>query len=483
MQYSLKSVVQGASIYTVGQLITKGTAFFLIPLYTHYLTPAEYGIVGYLEVISLILATVLSLGFYGAQTRYLYEKGEQGAKLGEYLFCTNIFLFLVLIVVLSLLTFCGDIVHRWLRIRDIPFNPYFLYVIWTPFFSIMNHMVILLYLAEKEYLRCAVGQILQFTSLTLMVILFVIVFQQGALGQVKGVFWGQLLFFLLYYPRYIKRFKFVKHGNHIKYALVIGVPIVFHVLAGVVLHSINRIILVSFVTMEQVGFYTLGYQIGMALSVITLSLNNAWQPNFYELMNGNQTTAKRESRRFFAFWTIVVGNISMAGVLFVREFLLVFAASQYNRAFMIARIILFGYFIQGFYYFTVSPIFYFKKMNFLPFLTGSAATLNILLNLLLIPFYGINGAAVATCISFLFLVGIVHIAGRRLFNPCYDFGKAFILLTLLLPFFVISEPAEFTLYLFIVKVGYFFIFFAISLVLFHQYLPGRWKLYEEIAPC
>src|SRR5690554_7067562 len=48
--YSVKKVLKGASMYSLGDVLVKASGFFLIPLYTRVLTPADYGIVGYLQV-------------------------------------------------------------------------------------------------------------------------------------------------------------------------------------------------------------------------------------------------------------------------------------------------------------------------------------------------------------------------------------------------------------------------------------------------
>jgi O-antigen/teichoic acid export membrane protein len=476
MQYSLKSVVKGASIYTVGQLITKATAFFLIPLYTHYLTPSEYGIVGYLDVFFQILASFLTLGLYGAQTRYLYEANASREKLGEYLFSTNFFLFCLLIGACGSLTFYGNTLHGWLGTKDIPFNPYFLYIIWTPFFFVMNQMVITFFLAEKRYFECATRQILQFGFLTLMTILFVVILKQGALGQVKGLFWGQVVFFLLFYPQYFRKFNFVFRADYIKYGLHLGIPIELHAMAGVVLNTVNRVILESYVTKDQLGLYTLGYQIGMAVSVISRSINNAWQPNFYELMNGPIARVENESRRFFALWTLLLGNVCMAGVTFCKEILMLFVSPQYQDAFIITRIILISFFVQAFYFIEVTPIFYNKKVAVLPWLTGGAAALNIWLNFSLIPRYGINGAALAQGLSFLVLAGLVHLVGRRYFDPDYEYGRALVLLLMMFPAFLIEKSGGFIWSLLLGKFVYFVLFAAVSLVLFKKHLPDLRKM-------
>lgn len=208
--------------------------------------------------------------------------------------------------------------------------------------------------------------------------------------------------------------------------------------------------------------------------MISMAINNAWQPNFFELMNGSRSRTENECRHFFALWTLLLGGICMVGVLFCKEILSVFVSIQYQEAYVISRIILISFFIQAFYFIEVTPIFYNKKVAILPLLTGSAATLNVLLNFSLIPRYGINGAAFAAGLSFLALVGIVHIVGRRFFNPHYAYGRVMIILIMMFPAFLIDESIGVTLIL--GKIAYFILFAAVSLFLFQKHLPYLQKM-------
>src|SRR5690554_1698855 len=88
--YSVKKVLKGASMYSLGDVLVKASGFFLIPLYTRVLTPADYGIVGYLQVFSGFLVVVLGFGFYGAQTRYYYEHRDDELAIGRFMFTINI---------------------------------------------------------------------------------------------------------------------------------------------------------------------------------------------------------------------------------------------------------------------------------------------------------------------------------------------------------------------------------------------------------
>lgn len=469
MAYSIKSVFKGASIYTFGQLLTKASGFFLIPLYTRFLTPEDYGIVGFLQVFSQIMATVLMFGFYGAQTRYFYEFKENTKKIGEFLFSINCYLIVILLPSCVLLSIWGKYPYKLLSIKNVDFYPYLPLIIWTVFFQILNQMLISYYLAAKEYKKCAFLQILQFLGTTSSVIFFVVYCQQGALGQIKGIFWGQVIFFVFFYWNYASKFIFKFSFHYVQICLAFGIPVVFHLLAAALHNSIDRIILEKYVTIDELGIYTLGYQLGMVMSVIVTSINGAWQPNYFELMSSDSSHKAYENRRMFALWISGISLICLIGILWAKEFLILLTPENFHAAAGVVPIILFGYLFLGIYYFAVSPLFQFKKTKNLPFLTGAAALLNIGLNLVFIPEYGIYGAAYTTVVSFLFQAGFVYMVGRKLFDPGYELGRIAFLICLLMGILLINNHIPVSVYGEFLKVGILLIYAGLTFLLFGLY--------------
>ena len=86
MSYSLRSVLKGSSVYTTGEVLVRATGFFLIPIYTRFLTPDDYGVIGLLSVVIVLMSSVLTLGLPQAQTRFYHEFHEDRQKVGELLF-------------------------------------------------------------------------------------------------------------------------------------------------------------------------------------------------------------------------------------------------------------------------------------------------------------------------------------------------------------------------------------------------------------
>ena len=138
MRESVKSTATGSIIYTAGQLLTKASGFFLIPLYTRFLSPADFGIIGYINVIIQIFTTILMFGQYGAQRRFYFDYVENKEKLRLFIGTLNLFLLIVVGGIVILFSFFGKYVFNRFKIQDIPFDPLLIYVAWISFFHIMR---------------------------------------------------------------------------------------------------------------------------------------------------------------------------------------------------------------------------------------------------------------------------------------------------------------------------------------------------------
>jgi O-antigen/teichoic acid export membrane protein len=171
----------------------------------------------------------------------------------------------------------------------------------------------------------------------------------------------------------------------------------------------------------------------------------------------------------FALWLTGIGAICLIGMLWAKEFLILLTPKVFHAAAGVVPIIIMGNFFHGIYFFAVSPIFQFKKTKFLPFLTGAAAMVNIGLNLLFIPRFGIVGAAYATLLSFTFQAVLVYVIGRRLFDPKFELLKITFVIVLLSIVPISSLPVQVSIELEIVKMFYFFGFLAFVVCVFSSY--------------
>ncbi|AHC16486.1 lipopolysaccharide biosynthesis protein [Salinispira pacifica] len=414
--FSIKKVFAGASIYSLGEVLVKASGFFLIPIYTRVLTPADFGIVGYLQVILQIVTVVVGFGFNGAQTRYYYENKANIQNIGRFNFTINLIpIGFGLIVVLPLAILSSK--YDWtIGSARIPFHPYLILTLGTVVLQVMANNAVAYYKAQQRFSITAVLQVFRFLLITGATLYLVLARDMGALGRVGGLFLGMAGFVLISFQGYAKNFVFKPSKSALIYAFSFGGPIVVHLLAANIHNALDRVILEKFVSIEELGIYTLGFTIGNAMAILVTAFNQAYQPSYFQLMSSSAEDKSEKTLKIFKIWLALITLIAVSGIVLGKPFISIFAGADFQRTIEIFPLIIISFFASSFYYFFSAPIFFFKKTVYLPLITGTSAVLNIILNFILIPIYGISGAAIATIISHVMQSVLAFFIGNRLYK-------------------------------------------------------------------
>lgn len=433
----LKRLTKGSLIYGLGDLFQRIIGFLLIPVYTRFLTTSDYGIVGVTNAVASIFGIFLGMGLRGSITRHYYDYADNPEDVREYLSTVFLFFLLASFLVVGILTIFGKPLFDSI-FSEIPFHPYIRLALWTSAFSASSSILLGLYRAREQTVRYVTIRVAQFLLSLGLIVYFVVALHQGALGKIKGGFYAGLMFFILFLVLTMRESKFSVSVSKLANALSFGLPLVPHLLAGWVLQSADRFLLERLTSLSEVGLYSFAYQLGMGMSMVVLAINYAWAPIFYDIADSKED-AKQTFGRIFTIYMILISFLGLLGVLFAREVVLVMAATSYHAAIIAVPPVIAGYIFQGMYFMTVASIFYRKKTTVIPFFTGLAALVNIGLNIIWIPKYGMMGAAYATLIAFAVLFVLVHVYAQFLYKIPYAYGKAAIILTMFGTTYIINS--------------------------------------------
>lgn len=434
---SIKTVFKGASIYSLGGVLVKCSGFFLLPLYTRVLTPADYGIIGYLTVFTSIATVILGFGFYGAQTRFYYENSADSHSFGRFAFTVNLIPIALALIVGGPLVILGTTNNWKISANQIPFNPFMVLVLGTVVLEVLALNAVSFYRAQEKFLLATILQVAQFLTVTLFSIFFIVYCQLGALGRIAGMFAGLvvLMFFIL--RGYVSKFVWSPSLSSLRYALAFGGPIVIHLLSVSLHNAIDRVMLERFVSLSQLGIYTLAFTIGNTLSVFISGFNQAYQPSYFKLMESDDPSKAKKISKTFSAWLALITAAATCMIIAGKPFITIFAGKKFIETVHIFPWIVYAVYLGSFYFFFSSTIFYFKKTIYLPLITGTSAVINIVLNLTLIPSYGIIGAAISTAISHLIQSVLAYFIGGKMFKmrwPLVQIAVSFIIVSLSLKF-------------------------------------------------
>ncbi|UCD38297.1 MAG: oligosaccharide flippase family protein [Fidelibacterota bacterium] len=397
-------------VYVVGDALSKGIAFLLIPIYTRNMTPAEYGIWAICLTVVAFLTPLVSLGLTGAVTRYYVDfDNEQERKK----FIGTVFLFLVVIggTVMVILDRTGDVLFAAI-FRDVPFHPYLRLTLWTSYFTLLGTIPIAVLRIQE---KAVTYSFLMYGTSILKVVLavyLVVVAQRGLLGAVEGMFWATAIFLPIYIGVVLRNATVGWKSAWMLQALAFSLPLVPHTLAHWALRLSDRIILERFANLGELGIYSLGYQIIGIVSIVLTGMNNAWVP--FLLKNYTRPDAKAFIGRLSTYFVLVTVIITIGALLFGRYLVYIFADPEYYSAVTVMFPVALGHLFLGLYFVPVNYLFIAKRTRGIALATGTGAVVNVLANLWLVPRYGMVAAAWNTALAYLIMFAAVTMMARPL---------------------------------------------------------------------
>jgi O-antigen/teichoic acid export membrane protein len=386
--------IRNSVLYTFVTFLQRAVGFFLLPLYTTYLTPADYGVVSVVTSYAGFVGMFALLSLNGAAQRFEFSlpEPERPAIWG------TLYLFLI-VNAFAVAGICFAF-RRWLVM---PFAP------GIPFFPPMAlglatvavapaYILYQTYLVSKQEARSyAANNLAYFTAGLVFTLLFVVRLRMGATGMLlAGAVTGGLFFvhaLVFFTPRIRFAFRRAILSKSLRYSL----PLLPHALSGWVVLLVNRVFLNYFKGAAAVGLFTIGYQIGNLLNVVTAAINQAYVPWFFEKM-GEGEAGTRQVVRAARILTVLYGLAALVLSYFAPEVLRLMVSKSFQRGWVVVPLLSFSFVFSGMYYFFVNPLFL-RKTSGVFKVSLTAAVVGVILHLLLVPRFGMQGTAVADFVS------------------------------------------------------------------------------------
>jgi O-antigen/teichoic acid export membrane protein len=419
MRKEVSRVFKDSTIYGLGAMIARAVGVVLTPIYTTYLTRSDYGVMSFVLMLSSMAGTLMFLGQTGSLILYYRPSSEDAEHRRELLF--NVFWFTMAFGGV-LLAICYALGPRYSYLitgsKAIPFYPYLSIGLLIAYLGLPQAM--------QQAINRAQGQAKLYTGLalagfainTLFTIYFVVSLRQGAYGSLKGNFAAAVILLPIALVIIVRRWKPRFSARLMWRSLRYGLPLVPHYFAGWALTYIDRVLLMQLSTAAQVGLYSLAYNVSMVLNLFCASINTAWAPIYYDLADTADGRAKLP--RLTTVYAAVVTAIAISYTLVAPDLLLLLANKRFHAAVAVVPVVAGGYYFFALYMVVSTPIFHRKKTVWAPVISGSAALLNVGVNLVLIPRFGMFGAAWATFIAYFFMFLIARVLSERLSPGIYE---------------------------------------------------------------
>ncbi len=422
----ISSFIKGSSILILSNICLKAINFFLLPLYTNNLTPSMIGISDSITTFTGILLPLLMMGLDSAFSAFYFDKEDQDREKKVFstltwtfiiLGCIPLLLMLIAPTISGLLFHTGDYAYivRFALV-SVSFN------LWYMTYSLE------LRLQNKMFLYGLSNVIVSLTMVVLN-ILFVSVWHLGESSLVLSTMIVHIenLLILLFFVKAKPNAKWFD-TDLLKRMIKFAVPIIPMTLMIWVLSLSDRYVLLHFHGETEVGLYGIGLRFTNLMNVVISAISMAYTTFAFSSKDDNNS--KRQYYFIYNIESFILIGIAFTIAIFGREIIQIMTADAYSQSYLSLRDLMFS---QAFYAMTSIVgygIFFEKKSVYSLIAVSAGAVLNLGLNFILIPQYGISAAALTTLLGYALYYFLTLLFSEKLY-PC-DYGQKRVLTSLMI---------------------------------------------------
>jgi O-antigen/teichoic acid export membrane protein len=415
----LKQLFRSLSIYGLGDAAAAAVNLLLLPIYTRYLTPQDYGVVTMLLTIEAVAKVVFRWGVDTAFMRLYYDCRDEAARQR---LASTIFFFLLAVngvLVAGSLATAG-----WLSTRLFGSTGQAVLVALV----IGNTFVAGFYFLPYQVLRIADRSAL-FVVLTFLRsagtivarLILVIAAGWGVAGVVYADVFVTAIFTLVLLPWFAPLIRPLFSRTLIREALGFGLPRIPHSLAHQVMSLSDRYFLNLYRTLEDVGLYGIGASFGLALKLFLSAFEFAWTPFFLGVMREPNATRIYSAVSTYIVATLVLLGMGLCAV--APDLVRLFTAPAFHEAAAVTPWIALGVMFQGIYLVGSIGLVITKRTMRYPVATALAAAVSVAANAVLVRRYGVMGAAWANALSYATLAVVTVTFSEQVYPIRYEWGR------------------------------------------------------------
>lgn len=392
-----------------------------LPLYTRFLTPSEYGITAIATSITGFLAVFYALGLIAAYNRYYFDCKDDALELKKHISTITWFLAIYGFLFSLLLVFLKNLLQPYFT--GIPFYPYIVLAIFSGYFSIFFQLQLNFLQIERRsgmYSALFSASLAVQTTFTVYAVVFL---KGGALGFIEAGLASNVIFSLISLWLMKRHLIICIDKRKLRSYLGYGLPLVVSSIGSWILLLADKLILNNLLGTGETGLYSVGYKMGSTMTIISSSINFAWNPYFFSSMKNDNPLVEKEVARFATYWVAAMCFVFLGIASFAKEIIMLFAAPEFYISYKVVSLVALGYLFNGFYFIAVNPLFWKGKTVLIGVAIITSGLINIILNAVFIPHLRMMGSALAIALSFFYCFIFVAFFSKKYLSFPYEYRR------------------------------------------------------------
>lgn len=418
----LRRLATTGAAYTAASILSKLIAVALLPLYTRYLSTADYGAAEVMFAAVVSASIVVRLGLIEAVLRFYYKSGEVPSEVVATSFAALFWLSTA--AALIALPFAGPIAEALLTgeaaevASPAELGQIAIGGLWV--LTMVEYLLTLFRLEERAraYFVTTIVNVLAAIGLT---VVLVVGRGEGARGLLLGSYVSGAAVALGLIAVNWHRLSLRIDLPLLRRMTRFGLPTMPAELSLYGLNFVDRIVIVRSLGLAEAGLYSLAVKFAQAVNVLVRGFQLAWPPLAYSIRDDD------EARRAYAAivsWFVAGCAFVVTGMwLFSRWIVRLLAAQRFFDSYEAVGLIATGVTLYALYMVLVVILGRTGRTEFNFPATIAALLANVALNIALVPPLGIVGAGLALVASYVVVVGLMYVFTQRLFPVPYEWSR------------------------------------------------------------
>ena len=415
--------VQRIGLVAIANLLITLSGVILLPILTKTLSIASYGSWALLVATISLLPMITSLGLRQAEIRFLAASKER-REIQEVFYSLAFVVFIAALVVSGLLFILAHPIAVYFFNND--FTTALIFPL-NVFFACLNLFVVDFFRAFQQAKKYSVVTFLQAYVQVALVALFVLL-GYGLQGAVIGLLLEQLfVFFVSMYLILVQIGFAIPRFARTREHLAFGLPLVPGDLSYWITNTSDRYLIGILLGVAAVGYYSPAYTLGTTITVVSSAtavlLPSVLAKHYDEYNMDDVRTIMKYSLKYYAGIAI---PCTFAVSALSKPLLTILSTPQIAaNGYLVTPFVAAGALLLGAYILFIQVVTLKKKTAFIGTIWVLSAALNFGANLILIPYFGIIGAAFTTFIAFLVAFIVTAVYSLRQFR--FDVNRSFVL--------------------------------------------------------
>lgn len=392
---SYKYLLKNVGLFTISEFASKFITFFMLPLYTYFLSTQEYAVIDLIQVTQNLIIPVITLSIADAVLGFCFDRKENI----EEIFTIGVWITTIaaiLVVLGAILASGNEIIGQ--------------YLVW-----IMLSMISMMFTNLLSNFARAIDKVQAITVSSIMAtaivaganVILIAYFKMGVAGYLSALVLGNV-FKCIYLTIACKAWNWLQFGliskNTTLRMLKYSLPLIPNSLFWWINSSINKYFLTGMTTLAQVGLYSAAGKIPALGNTIANVFNSAWR------MSAIKEVDSKDKNRFFLMiyelYAFTLAIIVLGITVSVKLLALILFSKDFYDAWIVVPFLMLGFYFDAINAF-IGSLFVGAKITKVLFTTTVVGAIaNVFLNVLLIPRFGIIGAAIATTFSNIVIFGV-----------------------------------------------------------------------------